>query len=63
MEKYVPLWFMTVEYSFNLKCVNNKKHHYKFSIGALELRHLERIEHIYKNLDLSQSFSKARETL
>ena len=42
-ETNVPLWFMTVEHSFGLKCVNDGKRKYEFSLGAVELRQLELI--------------------
>ena len=42
---------MTFENSFNLKCKMTKNVNMNYLV-PVELRHLERIDHIFKNLDL-----------
>ena len=59
----VPLWFVTVKNFFNLNGVSEEKRKYEFLLGAIELRHLERIERILKNLDSINPYTQVHEAL
>ena len=62
-ETDVSLWFMSVENLFQLKGVADEKLKYELLLSALDLRHLQRIEHVLANLNPIYPFTQVRKAL
>ena len=62
-ENDIPLWFTTIENTFCLRNIYNETQRYELLLTALDLRHLQKLEHVLADIDRTYPYSHIREEI
>ena len=59
-EEKVGIWLMTVENVFRLKGIASEAQKYELAVGALDFRHLERLEHVLSRVGMVSPYTELK---